>query len=307
MITFFQKLTETAELTTCEESCANVWTHVVAPTKAELETITSLYGLDESIIEDIDDFFEVPRLEYDTSVVYCFTRYPYDVKDLDIDTAPILMILGESFFITIAQQEIPFLDTFVKGKREFNTHQRTKLFLEFMTMLVFAYDKQLTRIRKMVYRDMGRVHSVRAREIQRLVFFEQQLNEIISALVPTSAWLQQLTKGNYLHLFTEDRELLDDILIDNRQLVDSAKSILKTIQNIRGASDALLTQDLNSTLRMLAAFTIVLTIPTLVSSLFGMNVPLPLQDNPLAFLFIILGVIVAVLATIYFFVRNRWI
>lgn len=307
MITYFERLTDTSELRTSTEPRPLVWTHVVAPTEEELETLTKLYNLDESILEDIDDFFEVPRLERDGSVVYCFTRYPYDVKDLDIDTAPILMVLGESFFITISQQEVPFLDVFTLGKGEFNTQHRTKLFLEFMAALAQSYDRQLTRIRKMVYRDMGRVRSIRARDIQRLVFFEQQLNEIISSLVPTNAWLQQLTKGNYLHLFTEDRELLDDILIDNSQLIDSAKSILKTIQNIRGASDALLTQDLNSTIRMLTAFTIVLTIPTLVSSLFGMNVPVPLGDNPFAFLIIVLGIIAVVLVTVYFFIRNRWI
>jgi magnesium transporter len=307
MITFYQKTQDSSELTVSSEHRQHVWTHVVTPTHDDIGKLVSLYGVDESILEDIDDFFEVPRIEYDNSVVYCFTRYPYDVKDLDIDTAPILMVLGESFFITIAQQEVPFLDSFTRGVGEFNTHQRTKLFLAFMAALVQSYDKQLTRIRKMVYRDMGRVRSIRAREIQRLVFFEQQLNESISALVPTHVWLQHLTKGNYLHFFSEDREFLDDILIDNSQLIDSAKSILKTIQNIRGASDALLTQDLNSTLRMLAAFTIVLTIPTLVSSLFGMNVIVPFGNSPHAFLFIIVGILAAVAVTVYFFIRNKWI
>lgn len=307
MITYLQKLTESGELTTCTESKPNTWAHIVAPTKDELNTVIALYGLDESIVEDIDDFFEVPRLEQEGAILYCFTRYPYDVKDLDIDTAPLLMILGESFFVTIAQQEVPFLAGYVSGRKEFTTTQRTRLFLECMTTLTQSYDRQLTRTRKMVYRDMGRVHSIRAREIQRLVFFEQQLNEVISALVPTNAWLQQLTKGNYIRMFAEDRELLEDLLIDNSQLIDQAKSILKTIQNIRGASDALLTQELNRTLRMLAAFTIVLTIPTLVSSLFGMNVLVPMQENPLAFLFIVLGIIIVVLITVYFFIRNRWI
>ena len=196
---------------------------------------------------------------------------------------------------------------FIEGKRSFATTQKTKLFLEFLTELMVTYERKLTRTRKMVYRDMGRVRSIRGREIQRLVFLEQELNETISALVPTNAWLNLLTKGNYIQMFSEDRELLEDLIIVNIQLVDSAKSILKTIQNIRGASEAILTQNLNSTIRTLTAFTIILTIPTLIASLFGMNVAIPFQESPYGF-WIVLGFIAIVVGlTFYFFTRNRWL
>jgi magnesium transporter len=140
-----------------------------------------------------------------------------------------------------------------------------------------------------------------------LVLFEQELNEILSALLPTLEWFQQLTKGNHIQMFNEDRELLEDLLIDSSQLADTAKSILKTIQNIRSASEAVLSQRLNSTIRMLTAFTIILTIPTLIASFFGMNVHIPLQDNPYGF-WIVLGVTISIMMlTIHFFTRNRWI
>ncbi len=140
-----------------------------------------------------------------------------------------------------------------------------------------------------------------------MVFLEQELNETISALAPTNVWLQQLTKGNYIQLFSEDHELLEDLLIENSQLVDSSKSILKTIQNIRGASEAILTQNLNSTIRMLTAFTIILTIPTLIASLFGMNVVIPFQANPYGFWFVLGFILCVVGLTLYFFRQNRWL
>jgi magnesium transporter len=307
MITHYFKTDTQKDVQTLTEPKTGVWTHVVAPSDEELTSLISQYGLDDAIIEDIKDVFEVPRFEREGVTSYFFTRYPYDVQDIDIDTAPILFIMGETFLITIAEQEVPFLDLFIEGKREFATTQKTKLFLEFLYELVVTYERKLTRTRKMVYRDMGRLRNIRSRDIQRLVFFEQELNEIMSALVPTHGWLQQLTKGNYIQLFSEDRELLEDLLIANIQLVDSAKSILKTIQNIRNASEAILTQNLNSTIRRLTAFTIVLTIPTLVSSVFGMNVPLPLQNNSHAALYIGGFIITAVSLVIYFFRSNRWI
>jgi magnesium transporter len=307
MITHYFKTAEDTELQKLAEPRSGVWTHVVAPTEAELESLFEYYGVDDAIIADISDIFEIPRFEQEGATTYFFARYPFDVPDIDIDTAPILIILGETFVLTIAQQEVPFLEPFVTGKRSFHTTQKTELFLEFIAEIMHTYERKLAHMRKLVYRDMGRVRSVRSREIQRLVFLEQELNEMIAALAPTANWLNQLTKGNYIRMFADDRELLDDVLIATEQLQDSAKSILKTIQNIRSASEAILTQSLNNTIRMLTAITIILTIPTLVASLFGMNVPVPLAENPYGF-WIILGVIlVAVGLTMHFFSRNRWI
>ncbi len=306
MITHYYKETEESELQTLPSSKPNSWTHMVASSEEELQSIIEKYKLDDSIIEDIKDFFEVPRFEQEDGVSYFFTRYPYDVKDFDIDTAPLLIVLGKTFLITIAEREVPFLNKFIQGKRSFSTTQKTKLFLEFLEELMGTYEKKLTRTRRMVYRDMGKVRTIGANEIQRLVFFEQELNETIAALTPTNAWLHQLTKGNYIQLFSEDLELLEDLLIGYNQLVDSSKAILKTIQNIRGASEAILTQNLNSTIRTLTALTIVLTIPTLVSSLFGMNVIIPFGNNPFGFWIVLLIIVTAVVGTVHF-LRTRWL
>ncbi len=307
MIRHYYRLDAETPLETLEAPRDGVWTHVVSPTKDELLHLITRLGIDDVIVEDIGDIFEVPRFEQEGSFSYFFTRYPYDVKDIDIDTAPILFVLGDTFLLTIASQEVPFLESFMAGKKQFSTVQKTTLFLEFMAELVITYEKKLTRTRKVVYRDMGRIRDIRTNDIQRLVFLEQELNETMSALIPTKEWLQQLTKSSYVHLFTEDQELLEYLLIDTTQLIDSAKSILKTIQNIRGASESILTQNLNTTIRRLTAFTIVLTIPTLIFSLFGMNIRLPFQENDFGILYVILIVLTLVSGTVYFFKHNRWI
>ena len=306
MVTHYFTRSEDAKLKELAVSQSGVWTHVVAPDVAETQALIQEYNLEETIIEDIKDFFEVPRFEQEGNVSYFFTRYPYDVKDLDIDTAPILIVLGDTFLLTIAEQEVPFLNPFLQGTRVFQTSHKTSFFLELLTELTVAYDRKLTRIRKMVYRDMGRVRSMRGKDLQRLVFVEQELNEMISSLVPTNAWIHQLNKGNYIQMFSDDRELLEDLLIDCGQLIDSAKSILKTIQNIRTASEVMLTQNLNATIRTLTATTIILTIPTIIASLFGMNVPLPLQSVPYAFWAVVAVILLGVGTTIFFFNRNRW-
>lgn len=307
MMEHYFKTVEESTLKTLSTPRTGIWTHLTMPSDEELVELIALYNLNDAIVEDIKDVFEVPRFEKDGSTAYFYTRYPYDVPDVDIDTAPILFILGETFLITITEQEVPFLSPFLKGEREFSTVHKTRLFLEFMSEIVVTFEHKLTRTRRQVYKDMGRIRSIRGRDIQRLVFLEQELNETISALVPTNTWIQQLTKGDYIQMFSEDRELLESLLIENSQLVDSAQSILKTIQNIRGASEAMLTQNLNSTIRTLTVFTIVLTIPTLIASFFGMNVVLPFQKSPYGFIIVIGIIAVCVSTAVYFFKRNRWI
>jgi magnesium transporter len=307
MITHYCKITENETLQEVQTPRTGVWTHVVSPDTEELATLVDMFGLDDVIVEDCSDVFEVPRFEKEGTISYFFVRYPYDVQDVDIDTAPLLIVLGETFLITIAAQEVPFLNPFFDDRRSFSTAHGTTLFLEFMSELVVTYEHKLTHTRKLVYKDMGRVRSIRGRDIQRFVFIEQELNETISALIPTRVWLQQLAKGNHIVISDDDEEMLGDLLITSTQLIDSAQSILKTIQNIRNASEAILTQNLNSTIRMLTAFTIILTIPTLIASLFGMNVPVPLHDNPYGFWFVMALIVAVVLLTIHFFTKNRWI
>lgn len=307
MISHYFRNDETEALQTLDEACHGVWTHVVSPTDEELRSLIEQYSFDDVIIENSRDVFETPRFERDGAISYFFARYLFDVKDIDIDTAPILFILGEGFLVTIANRPVPFLEPFLAEKRLFSTVENTSLFLQCMSELVMTYEKKLTRTRKVVYRDVGRIRDIRVNDIQRLVFLEQELSEILSGLVPMQEWFRQLSKNTAIKMDEEDTEMLEYLLIDNSQLIDSAKSILKTIQNIRNASESILTQNLNVTIRRLTAFTIVLNIPTLVFSMFGMNIPIPFQESRHASFYVSIIVLALMLSIVYLFKRNKWI
>ncbi len=129
---------------------------------------------------------------------------------------------------------------------------------------------------------------------------------MVDALVPTNAWLQQLPKGNYMQLFADDIDDMEDIIIANNQVVNQARSILKTIQNMRGGIEAIMTSRLNNSLSILTVLTILLTVPLVIASLYGMNIELPLQHSPYAFFYILgaNGVILAILS--WFFQKKGW-
>lgn len=306
MITHYFRTIKDTELKVVDEIRTGLWSHAVVPTDDELSVLIEAYGLDYPIVADSKDFFEVPRFERSGTNSYFFTRYPYDERKEDTDTAPLLIIMGESFILTIAQREVPFLAPFMDGGVEIVTTQKAKLFIQFMSALTSSFDHELRRMRKSVYQDRTRLKNITGKDIQRLVTYEHKLNDTVSALIPTNAWLQQLTAGNHIQMYKEDVALMEDLMIANSQLVDSARSVLKTIQNIRSASEAMLTQQLNSTIKMLTAVTILLTIPTIVGALYGMNVPLPLAEHPYAF-WLILVLVLAVMALVgHYFVQKRY-
>ena len=307
MITHYFKTIQDTELKVVEAVRTGVWTHVVAPTDEEVAKIVADYILDETILEDARDFFEVPRMERKGGMTYFFTRYPFDEKAEDSGTAPLLIIMGESFLLTFAVREVPQFKEFIDGTQSITTTQKAKFFIQIMDSITSSYEKELVRFRKLVQRDRARLRRIGSREIERLVDFENDLNDIVAALIPTNTWLQQVTAGNYMQLYNEDVELMQDLMIANSQLVDSARSVLKTIQNIRTATEAIFTNKLNTTIRTLTILTIILTIPTIVASIFGMNVRIPFEDNPYAFWMVLVFIIVSVLAVIYLFKRNKWL
>lgn len=307
MITHYFKTVQDTELKTVEEIRTGIWTHVVAPTDEEVAQIVKDYSLDDAVLEDARDFFEVPRMERGGGVAYFFTRYPYDEKTEDSGTAPLLIVIGESFLLTFAVREVPQFKRFIEGTESITTTQKAKFFIQIMDSITNSYEKELVRFRKLVQRDRARLRKIGSREIERLVDFENDLNDIVTALVPTNAWLQQVTAGNFMQLYNEDVELMHDLMIANSQLVDSARSVLKTIQNVRTATEAILTNKLNTTIRTLTILTIILTVPTIVASLFGMNVQIPFGNNPYAFWMVLLFIVLLVVGVVYMFKRNKWL
>jgi magnesium transporter len=307
MITHYFKTIQDSELKVVDSIRTGIWTHVVAPIDEELKQLVSEYALDEAILEDSRDFFEVPRMERTGGCTYFFTRYPYDENEEDIDTAPILIVMGESFVLTVAVREVPQFKRFIEGSVEINTTQKAKFFIQIMDVLTKSFERELIRLRKVVHNNRSKLRKIGSHEIERLVNYEHELNDMIAAVVPTNVWLQQTTKGNYMQLYNDDVELMEDLMIANSQLVESARSVLKTIQNIRAATEAILTNTLNLTIRTLTIVTIILTIPTVIASLYGMNVPIPLGNNPFAF-WMVLGLIaVTVSVVVLLFKRHKWL
>lgn len=306
MLTTYFRTIKDDTLKSLSEWRSGVWIHAEMPTEIELQQLVSELGVDETILEDATDFFEVPRLERSDGVTYFFTRYPYEQSAEDAETAPLLIAVGESFVLTVSQYPVPQFEPFTSGTRVVHTTQKTKLFIQLMQVLTSSYERQLIRLRRAVHKDRAKLRKIGNREIVRFVEYEHKLNDMIAAVLPTNTALQQVLGGGYIQIYDDDRELVEDLRIDNAQVVDSARTLLKTIQNVRSAAEAILANNLNNRIKTLTVLTVLLTVPTIVSSLFGMNVSLPLEGAPYAFLYIVLFVSLVVALMVWYFKRHEW-
>jgi magnesium transporter len=308
MITYYFRTLKDETLKEISEPRTGVWAHVVDPNEDEMSKLAQLFKLDEDIIKDATDFYEVPRMEKSDGSTYYFTRYPYNDQQQGNATAPILIIIGESFVVTIAVKEVPQFRKFFSSERPIVTTQKAKFFIQIMSIFTRSFDRELRRFQKAVNKDRIRLRSIGPKDIERLVGYETKLNGMVDALIPTNIWLQKVTNASgQIQMYSEDVEMMEDLVIANGQVVNSARSVLTTIQNIRGAIEAIMTSRLNNALRVLTVLTILLTVPLVIASLYGMNVNLPMQENPNAFFFILTFSIILLVSLVAFFRKKDWL
>jgi magnesium transporter len=153
----------------------------------------------------------------------------------------------------------------------------------------------------------GELKKVKGLDIIKLIEGEEILNQYISALTPMKIAIEAISKGGYIHLYEKDNDLLEDMSIAIRQSVDNCTVSVKSIKNLRDSYQAIFTNNLNNNIRLLTSLTVILTIPTIVGSLFGMNIPLPFAESESAFVFIVLAIFLIAFGFYIILKRKDWI
>jgi len=281
------------------------WIMVQNPKAKELNQLADKFSVSHDLLKDALDIHEVPRIEKDEhGIVYVFARIPV-FENGNILTNPLLVAVGSDFLMTVSQKKVSFFDKFLKGKIDFFTTQKAKLFFQIFLEINLQYGGILNDIRKEMLKISVDVKKVNNDDVVQFVVFENAINEFLSALIPINSVLETLLSGKFFPLYEKDRDLIEDLYLSNRQLVELSKANLKTIVNIRDAYSTILTNNLNRVIKLLTSLTIIFTIPTIVSSFYGMNVVLPLQGNPYSF-WIVLGItgLISMLLLALFYKRD---
>ena len=235
-----------------------------------------------------------------------FTRTPQAIEE-KINTAPLLVAAGPDFVLTVSKEKNPIMDKFTKNSLNFTTTQKTQLVLRFLSEVMNAYTEFLANISKNIRQTSDKISKINEKTIASFVDFEEVINDFLLALNYTSPALQKIMSGKHIKLYKEDQELMEDLVLSSNQLVELCHSTLKNIVNVREAYSTIVTNELNRVIKLFTSLTVILTIPTIIASFYGMNVALPFSQRPDAFWLVFWTTTVIVGAVSFLFVRKRWL
>jgi magnesium transporter len=301
VITFYHR-THTSSGVRKTNVITNAWVSVVDPSGEELDELVRMDGLERDLLQDAIDPNEVPRMQQEREVTYFFLRAPSGEGDR-AQTVPLLIAIAPTFVITVARQPFIWLDRFLHGTAPFSTEWRSQLVWHIILELNASYMTAVNDIARRVRGNIGSNQSVSNEDILRLVAYEGILNDYLAALQPMQTMLANVMSGKHMKLYDEDKDLMEDVVLGNAQVLESCRAQLRTTVNMREAYTVIATNDLNRVIKLLTLVTVILTVPMVMTGLYGMNVRLPLGSHPYAFYFVIAATIIIITTML----RYLWI
>lgn len=282
------------------------WLVVESAEKEDLEKIAELTGLSYADLQDSLDTYEVPRMERQEEGTLMYVRYPSQ-QDEDLHTALLTFIVTDKYFISISPNKNEIIRSVLDKSTKHATTQKSKLLIEILLRVAQEFTVKVKSTTSKVPRGRRELKRVDSEDFIILVESEEILNQYISALVPMSTAIGLLATKKYINMYESDEDLLQDLLIGIRQSVDICNVSLKSIKSVRESYQIIATNNLNKVIRLLTSLTIVLTVPTIIASIYGMNVVLPLAEDPLAFFYIIWTILGISAVVLFFFFLKKWL
>lgn len=306
MISYFYKDIRSSDVLIMDKHRAGAWVCVEHPTPEELDFLVDKFNLDAGHLSDALDSEEMPRIEHEGDTLYVFLRYAYAEDDLELSTSPLLIVISPKAFITVSLHSTPRLQQFTGGKVDFSTTQKNKLFLQLLGQIVSQYDVYINNIGKRIkgIRTRLRTHEVVNQDFIDFVTIEDELNDFLSGLQPMSAMLHRLLVGKHIDLYEQDEDIVEDLTLASEQSIEACRSYIKSISSIRDAHATIAGNNLNRSMKILTAATVMITLPNVLYGMYGMNVTLPFQKEPWAY-FAIVGFTILVTIVVYLLGRAR--
>ncbi|NGX55980.1 MAG: Cobalt/magnesium transport protein CorA [Candidatus Anoxychlamydiales bacterium] len=285
---------------------AGSWINIYNTTMDDLNKIAEVANLDLDHILDTIDRYEIPRIEHVDSNVAIYCRHSSDNEE-GLHTMTLSVIITKNHIITICPYKSHIIDNLINSKTNITTTQKSKLLLFLLLKITQDFTTKIKKVRNIVIEQEYKMKNVTNEAIVLLTNNEEILNQYLASLIPLRNLLEATTTGRYIALYDKDYDILQDLMIAIKQSEDICTLSIKSIRSLRDAYQILFTNSVNKTIKLLTAITIIFTIPTIISSIYGMNISLPLASNPHAF-FIIMNITILIsLICIYVFVRKKWL
>ncbi|HKY78502.1 MAG TPA: magnesium transporter CorA family protein [Anaerolineales bacterium] len=303
MITIYKtvkgKLLEQKRLT------AGVWIHAVKPSEEEIEQLLA-WGVPRDAINSALDVDELARVEKEDGVMFLIIRVPFffgDQVDIPYATIPLGIATSSKWLVTICSQSTELMRESRKSKEHpLHTKKHNTFILHILYNTAKLFLNHLSAINRIVDNLEDRLSvSIRNEELYQLLKYQKSLVFFSTALKTNELMIQRLQRNKLFQKFPEDEDLLDDVLTENMQAVEMTNISGNILSQMMDAFASMISNNQNNVIKLLTSVTIVLSIPVVVASFFGMNLPLPFQDHPIAFeITLAISVLISVLAILVF-------
>lgn len=284
------------------------WVNVVDPSHEEIEKIVN-WGMEMDYVNYSLDQDEMPRIERDEDYTFILLRIPIHQPDSDIpyNTVPLgIMILGNKI-ITVCRYDSDIFKSLTNGKyKQMKTGKRYRLTLYIFLETAARYLNLLRDINRATEAVEDRLQkSTQNQELLELLKYQKSLTYFATALRSNEVMMERVQKTQLFNYYEEDQDLLEDVLTENQQAIQMTSINTEILSSMMDAFASIISNNLNVVMKALAALTIILNVPAIVASFYGMNVNLPGEGHPLAFLTVIgLSLGLTALATFIFYKRN---
>lgn len=269
----------------------NCWINMVCPTEDEIKMVVDKLRIDEDLIMKVLDEEELPRIQKADNATLIVVDCPYwedkRVKN-KYSTYPLgIIICNDLHVITVSLKDFELLQEFENGNiKTFYTYKKSRFLIQLLLKTASSYLKVLNLVNDDIRKkEKVLYHSTNNKQLVELLEIEKTLVYFITSLKANDVVLEKLFKGNVITMYEEDFELLDDTMIENKQGIEMCTIYREILSTITDTYATIVSNNLNVVMKFLAGMTIVLSIPTIISSFLGMNVSLgDLAHDEYAFL-----------------------
>ena len=279
------------------------WINLVNPSENEIKKVCENINIQEDFIRDALDYEEKARIdqEEDDNTILFVVDVPIVEKSDDNDiytTMPLgMIVVRDDFFVTVSLKKNKIIDDFEKKKiKNFQTYKKTRFIFQILYLNSSYYLDYLKKINKETeIAEYILKNSMKNKELLKLLSLEKGLVYFTTSLKSNELVMEKTMRGKIVKLYEEDEEILEDAIIENRQAIEMAQIYRDILNGTMDAYASIISNNLNGVMKFLTSITIILAVPTMISSFWGMNVELPFQHNSMGF---VIMIFIAVISTL---------
>ena len=265
----------------------NMWIHLVAPSTDELKEISKIVKINEEVLIGLLDDEESARLDLDDDFTLIVLDIPVLIDNY-YETYPFAIIYNNDYYLTICKKDIKLVDLMMKKFKKIEPHKHVRLSLQIMYRIASNYIlslKVLDSIRNKIEKKL--YESMKNSELLDLMTLNKSLVYFSTSLNANKIVLSQVKKLPEYKKYEDDFELMEDVEVENNQAIEMCTIYRNIVEGMMNAFSSIISNNLNVVMKLLAIITLIISIPTLIASLFGMNVKVPFGNNEIGFYLII--------------------